>query len=68
MQIEGKELDLEKHYLAPVTYIPNHANGNAGHKDCEPGNIIKFTDAGVFVLYSRSRTTQLTNPDNLVWG
>jgi len=68
MKIENIELDLDKHYLNPVTYVPNHVNGNAGHNDCEQGVIINENSTAVRVLYCNSRTTQLTPPDNLVWG
>lgn len=67
MKIEGKEIDLEMHYLSSVTYVPSHVEGNAGHEDCEQGVIISI-GADVSVLYSRSRTVQLTNPEDLVWG
>lgn len=68
MKIEGRELAIEKHYLDKVTYIPPHANGNAGHTDCEQGVIISFNEKGIRVLYSKSRTVQLTRPDDLVFG
>lgn len=67
-KIQGKEIIIERDYLSPVTYVPLHAHGNAGHKDCEQGVIIRFNERGVFVLYCKSRTVQLTNPENLVWG
>lgn len=68
MRIEDIEINMSRHYLDPVTYVPNHAHGNAGHKDCEQGVIIGITDYGVRVLYCQSRTVQLTSPENLVWG
>lgn len=68
MKIDGRELDNQRNYLDPVTYVPHHVHGNAGHQDCEQGVIIKFSDAGVHVLYCKSRTVQLTDPDDLVWG
>ena len=68
MQIEGKELNIEQHYLDNVTYIPSHAKGNAGHKDSQTGVIINFNDTDVFVMYCNSRTVQGTNPNDLVWG
>ena len=67
MKIEGKELS-ESNYLDPVTYIPSHANGNAGHPDCEQGVIIDRTETTVKVLYCKGRTVQSTNPEDLVWG
>lgn len=68
MKIEGKELRKEFHYLDRVTYIPNHANGNAGHEDCEQGVIISWDMVTVKVLYSHNRVVQSTMPENLVWG
>lgn len=68
MEIENRELDEKVNYLNCVTYVPSHANGNAGHADCEPGVIIRLGEDSVFVLYSESRTIQATNPDDLVWG
>lgn len=66
MKIEGKE--VSDYYLDPVTYIPGHAEGNAGHPDCEQGVIINVRDGCVMVLYCKSRTIQATNPNDLVWG
>lgn len=68
MQIEGKEIDILIHYFDKVTYVPGHANGNAGHTDCEQGVIVGLTDNEVRVLYCTGRTVQLTNPEDLVWG
>lgn len=28
----------------PVTYIPNHANGDASHPDCERGHVSSIRD------------------------
>lgn len=68
MKIEGKELDKNKHYLDNVTYVPNYANGNAGHPDCEQGVIISWDNITVKVLYCSNRVIQSTMPENLVWG
>lgn len=68
MKIEGKELDINFHYLDRVTYIPNHADGNAGHPDCEQGVIISWNTMFIKVLYCKSRTVQSTMPENLIWG
>lgn len=68
MKIQGREVSTKDNYLDPVTYVPNHVNGNAGHKDCEQGVIIRVTDQNVKVLYCKGRTTQATDPANLVWG
>ncbi len=68
IEIEGKPLDKEKHYLDNVTYVPSHAKGNASHPDSEQGVIISWTDTDIKVLYCKGRTVQSTAPENLVWG
>ncbi|KKL99324.1 hypothetical protein LCGC14_1815570 [marine sediment metagenome] len=68
MEIEGRQVTTEKNYLDPVTYVPNHAKGNAGHKDCQQGVIIEVREGSVMVLYCHTRTVQATNPSDLVWG
>ena len=68
MKIEGREISNEQNYLDPVTYVPYHANGNAGHKDCETGVIIEVREKTVMVLYCKARTVQSTNHEELVWG
>ena len=67
MKIDGRELS-EEDYLSPVTYVPSHADGNAGHPDCEQGVIIRWGEGVVHVLYCTSRTVQATAPYDLVWG
>lgn len=53
----------------PVTYIPNHANGNAQHADAEQGVFIEFNAFDLaMVLYCKSRTIQRTNIKDLVLG
>lgn len=68
MQIQGRTIDISKHYLEPVTYVPNHAKGNANHSDSERGVIIRRSEKYVFILNCKSRTVQAANPENLVWG
>ena len=68
MEIEGKTLDINTHYLDPVTYVPPHANGDAGHKSAEQGVIISLGNDHIKVLYCIGRTVQATNPEDLVWG
>lgn len=68
MKIQGKELREEFNYLDRVTYVPNHAKGNADHPDCEPGIIISWDRITVKVLYCNNRVVQSTMPENLVWG
>ena len=67
MKIEDREL-TDTDYLSPVTYVPDHAEGNAGHKDCEQGVLIRWQKDGhsVFVLYCKSRTTQSTKPKDQI--
>lgn len=67
MKISDVELTNEN-YLDRVTYVPAHANNNAGHQDCQQGVIISFDEYGVKVLYCTSRSVQLTNYNDLVWG
>lgn len=68
-KISGREVTTEDNYLDPVTYIPSHAEGNAGHADCELGVIISVVDSNtVRVLYCSSRTVQRTMLEDLVFG
>ena len=68
MKIEGREVRFPENQYDPVTYIPNHANGNAGHPDCEQGVLIRASSKHLMVLYCKSRTIQTTAPESLVWG
>lgn len=68
MKIQGKEVTLNDNYLDPVTYVPRYVDGDCSHSACEPGVIISVKDSGIGVLYCRSRTVQMTNPEDLVWG
>lgn len=68
MKIQNIEIDISKHYLDPVTYVPQHAKGNANHQDAEQGVIIKRSDTYIFVLFCKSRTVQAVLPEQLVWG
>lgn len=59
-----------------VTYIPNHANGDINHPDCENGVVSSTNDKFVFVKYNNGDcviktgdepyTAQATKPENLV--
>jgi len=51
----------------PVTYVPNHAHGNASHEDCEHGFVSSKNDTVVFVRFSGC-TSQACDPENLVSG
>lgn len=68
MKIQDITIDIKKHHLDPVTYIPPHVHGDANHYDSEPGVIIRRNNTYIFVLFCRSRTVQAVNPSNLVWG
>ena len=66
MFIEGIELKIEM-VGSKVTYIPNHAKGNASHPDSEGGTISSWNYHFVFVNYGRG-TSAATKTENLVWG
>lgn len=68
MIIDGRKVNPGECYLEPVTYVPTHCKGNAGHKNCEQGVIIEIRESTVRVLYCKSRTVQQTRPEDLVWG
>lgn len=70
MEIQGKTIDIDSglHYLAPVTYVPQHANNNPNSEFAERGVIISTNELNVKVLYCNSRTVQSTRPEDLVWG
>ena len=58
----------------PVTYVPNHAHGNASHPDCERGVVTSWglnSHAGgitVFVRYGAQPNSKGTALENLVEG
>ena len=66
MNIEGVLLTKE-HIGSKVTYIPNHAKGNASHPDCKGGTISSWNHYFVFVNYGTG-TNAATRPQDLVWG
>ena len=53
-----------------VTYVPPHANGNAGHPDSEQGVLISLSDdrKTARVLICNGRTIQRCSLDSLVEG
>lgn len=69
MKIEGKELTPD-HFLSPITYVPNHAKGNPGHKDCKLGLLYKYNNiqGTIKMINCESRTVQSVDSRNLVWG
>ena len=66
LQIEGRILK-ESDIHSKVTYVPLHAEGNAGHKDCEGGIITSWNDCYIFVNYGKGHSNA-TRPEDLVWG
>lgn len=74
IDIEGQPIELPENLYDKVTYVPPHAKGNAGHKDCDQGVIVGVvfpTDkyaAAIRVLYCKGRNVQQTPPELLVWG
>ena len=56
-----------------VRYVPNHANGDANHEDCEDGTISSIGSMFVFVKFDKQvsklgwhgATSQSVNPDDL---
>ena len=66
IQIQGRELTQDD-VGSKVTYVPLHAEGDAGHKDCEGGTISSWNDTYVFVNYGTG-TNQATSPSDLIWG
>lgn len=48
-----------------VRYVPNHAHGDIGHKDCEDGVVTSCNEKFVFVRYGNRTGSQATSPDDL---
>ncbi len=48
-----------------VRWVPEHANGNVNHPDCENGIVTSTNDKYVFVRFTGS-TSQACNPAQLV--
>jgi hypothetical protein len=65
-KIEGRVLQ-KSDVGSKVTYVPNHANGNAQHEDCEGGTIASWNSHYVFVNYGTG-TNKATSARDLVWG
>lgn len=61
MKIEEAEAGMS------VIYIPGHAHGDRGHKDCEPGIVSSKNDTNVFVKFHLNAVYGTAcNPDDLV--
>ena len=49
-----------------VTYVPNHANNDISHPDCEYGQVTSKNDKYVFVKFSPQAVNgQACDPTNL---
>lgn len=44
----------------PVIYIPNHAQGNINHEDCESGIVSSMNEKYVFVKFYRNKFINIT--------
>ena len=64
--IEGKLLE-EKHLGAPVLYVPNHANNDDQHPDCEVGFISTVNEYGIWARFHEGDTGAKCEPHNLRW-
>lgn len=66
--IEPKRDDVGK----IVTYVPNHAQGDLTHPDCQVGHITSFNESCVFVRFHRYSASHSTSHsvkrEQLVWG
>jgi hypothetical protein len=49
-----------------VLYVPNHANGDTAHPDCECGVVTSTNAVNVFVRYGKELHAKATSPENLV--
>lgn len=49
-----------------VLYVPNHANGDRSHPDCEKGTVSKVEGDKVWVRYTEGSTGALTPVKNLI--
>jgi hypothetical protein len=63
--IAGREL-TDSDIGSKVTYVPTHAQGNAGHPDAESGTIMHWNERGVMVDYTRNKCR--TDFRDLRWG
>jgi len=46
-----------------VIYVPNHADGDANHKDCQKGVVSSKNDAWVFVKYDNLDMKMITGDE-----
>ena len=66
IKIQGR-IVTESDIGSPVTYTPNHANGDICHPDCERGHISSFNDDSIWVRYKAACGAN-TPPETLVWS
>ena len=51
----------------PVTYIPNHADGDASHPDCETGHVSSIREDSEYVwVRFKSACGACCDPSNLI--
>lgn len=50
-----------------VRYVPQHANGDLNHRDCEIGTISSWNSKWVFVNFGKGDTSPACDPNDLVW-
>ena len=48
-----------------VLYVPNHAQGDTTHPDCERGVVTSTNEVNVFVRYGAGIHAQATSPEDL---
>ena len=46
-----------------VRYVPNHANGDVHHKDCQNGVVSSTNERFVFVKYDNAMCTMTTGDE-----
>lgn len=49
-----------------VRYVPNHADGNAAHPDCEDGVVTSRNEHTVFVRFGAELHSKGCYPDTLI--
>jgi len=65
-----QEIEFPRDKYSPVTYVPEHAHGNASHPDCDRGVLIDKVqnEKYVKVLFCKNRRIQAVDPKFLVEG
>ena len=57
----------EKHLGEPVLYVPDHANNDDQHSDCEVGFISTVSEYGIWARFHDGDTGAKCEPHNLRW-